>query len=337
MQLVDDPWFDKAQREKATGELVNALKYQYVVTTRFRTKSDASALHDALLLRWIQSERLRGAKNTWAITLDKSLPSVGIPAEKKWATSNAITLDALLQWISPIAVHGDPEDEFAGVFAEALKYMLLPQETFFDLRDFLMFAEMEWSCKDLPADDIEACIQYIKTNAPRLDVSNPADREKIAHEVTKFFADPGRKFKQELGTLRDELSHVQKEVKARDRQIETLKAHALTEKDNRRKDNLARSGRFRLFLVFLAFLAAETTIVYLAGKYAAGTTLFQKILNSWPFVVGVCFVSLISSWLVVGKDRILALGWPFSKLYKEGEPPADSSTQGTEKPSSSGQ
>jgi hypothetical protein len=304
--LIDDRWFNEAVSHPRTQQIVDTIKYQYIITTRRRSKAPASALHDALLLQWVQLERRRGTKNTWVVTRDTSLPEVVILEEGESARPLAITLDALLQWISPIAVQGNPEDEFAGVFSQALKYMLLPQENFFDLGDFRMFAQMEWSCKELPADDIEACIRYIKTNAPGLDVSNPCDREKIAHVMTKFFADPGRKFKQEQQRLEKEIGLEQQKVELKNGEIQTLE-----------RDVLRASGRFRLFIVFLFSAVCETTILYLAGKHAEGTNFFQKMLNSWPFLSGIpVVIFVLLSLLIVGKKRLLALGWPFSKLFQ---------------------
>ena len=254
------------------------------------------------------------------VTRDTSLPEVVILEEGESARPLAITLDALLQWISPIAVRGNPEDEFAGVFSQALKYMLLPQENFFDLGDFLMFAQMEWSCKELPADDIEACIRYIKTNAPGLDVSNPLDREKIAHEVTKFFADPGRKYKGELQKLEIKIGSVHGQLKGKDNKIQMME-----------RQLLKKSAFLRLIGVFLFFVGGEAAVVYLAWKNAAGTTLFQKVINSWPLLGIVGAISLCLSYFILGKERIHALGWSFSKLLKMEQNSIDTPPEGERK------
>ena len=137
--------------------------------------------------------------------------------------------------------HDDIEDEVAAIFSDAVKYQLLPQESFFDLRDFLVFAEIASSCKELPAEDVEQCIRYLKTNAPNLDPSVPADREKIAREISKFFADPSRKYKQEIQRLEAELSRVEQEhkrkleentqaIKESDEKIENLKISKLSKR-----------------------------------------------------------------------------------------------------------
>ncbi|GAI16689.1 unnamed protein product, partial [marine sediment metagenome] len=153
---IHDGWFMEAEIQPETASFAEAIRQAYK-KKRGRLKNKRSALHDALLLRWIPVEQGRTGKNTWLITLDTSLPGFVPEGENMPTRSLSITLDALLQWISPIAIHGDIEDEVAEIFAEAVKYQLLPQESFFELRDFLIFAEMEWSCKELPAEDVEEC------------------------------------------------------------------------------------------------------------------------------------------------------------------------------------
>jgi hypothetical protein len=326
--LVDDLWFGEAEHQKETEDLLKAIKLEYQAKCG-RPKYSGSALHDALLLRWIQLERERSAKNTWLITLDTSLPgflpqSMAVPTRPL-----AITLDALLQWISPIAIHDDIEDEVAAIFSEAVKYQLLPQESFFDLRDFLVFAEMEWSCKELPAEDVEQCIRYLKTNAPNLDPSVPTDREKIAREVTKFFADPGRKYKQEIQRLEAERLRIEQEhkrrleenaqaIKERDEKIEELKKQQIEQEERRQYARLKKSAQFRISIIILIFFAYEFTVVYLAWQHGQGGNLFQKVLNSWPFLSLGCAIGIILFWFVLGRERIRILGWPFTKCLKNG-------------------
>lgn len=176
VELIDDRWFAETKTQREADNLVPIIQREYQAKRR-RSKGNASARHDALLLLWILRERERTARNTWLVTLDTSLPGFLPQSENGPVRPLAITLDALLQWISPIAIHDDEtvEDE-AAIFSEAIKYQLLPQGSFFDLRDFIVFAEMQMSCKELPAEDVEECIRYLKANAPNLDPSDPTDR-----------------------------------------------------------------------------------------------------------------------------------------------------------------
>lgn len=200
VELVDDPWFDNASNQKETIELSEKVKTIFFDRRKFK-KNDPSALHDSLLLRWAQLEKEEAKRNVLVVTLDRSLPYLLLDPINAPTRPLAITLDTLLQWISPIIFQNDIEDEFAAVFSEAVQYQLLPQENFFEIEDFLVFAEMDWSSEELPAADVEECILYIKKNAPGLDPSNPADREKIYYHMKKFFTDPGRKYKLDIQRL----------------------------------------------------------------------------------------------------------------------------------------
>lgn len=323
--LIDDPWFAKAEQKKETEELLKAIRLEYQAKCG-RPKFVRSALHDALLLRWIQSERERNT-NTWLITLDTSLPGFLPQTVTAPARPLAITLDALLQWISPLAIHEDIEDEVAFIFSEAVKYQLLPQESFFDLKDFLVFAEMEWVCKELPAEDVEQCICYLKVNAPNLDPSVPADREKMAREISRFFADPRRKYKQDLQRLEGEISRIEqdhkrkleevvKSVKERDEKIEELEKRRIAQEERTKHEILKKSAQFRTILVVFLFFVYELIVAYFSWRYGQGQNLFQKVLNSWPFLSLGCLIAIGLFWFVLGKERIRSLGWPFTKLLK---------------------
>lgn len=313
VELIDDPWFIEAEDQPETEKFVQQIKLEYR-DRRGRPKGNRPALHDALLMRWIQLEREQTTRNTWLVTLDTSLPSLLPQEEDTRVRPLAITLDALLQWISPIAIHGDIEDEIAAIFSEAVKYELLPQERFFDLRDFLVFAEMEWSCKELPAEDVEECIRYLRINAPNLDPSNPADREKLAHEISKFFADPSRKYKQEVQRLEAEMAGREEEYK---RKLEKLEKERIEQEKKRRKEALRKSARIRMSVVILLFLALEAVAVYFAWQYGEGTNFFQKVKSLWELPSIAFVISVVLSWFILGKERIRALGWPFTKLLKD--------------------
>ncbi len=328
VELIDDLWFDQAEHQQETEDLLRPIKTEYQAKSG-RPKNIRSALHDALLLRWIQLERERGSKNTWLITLDTSLPGFLPQHGTEPVHPLAITLDALLQWISPIAFRDDIEDEVAAIFSEAVKYQLLPQESFFDLRDFLVFAEMEWSCKELPAEDVEQCIRYLKSNAPNLDPTTPADREKIAREISKFFADPGRKYKQEIQRLEVEMSKKDQEhkheleemkefVRERDEKIKGIEQERIQDEDKKRRKTLKKSAYWRTSVVILLFLAYELTVLYLSNQYGHGENLFQKVINSWPYLTLGCVLGIGFLWFIVGKERIKVLGWPLTKFLKEG-------------------
>ena len=296
VELEDDIWFNEARNKPEVIRFAETLKSRYL-KMRGRSKWTGTALHDAMLLLWLQKLREETDDNIWLITADTSLPGSLPPIPNAHSRSLAITEDAVLQWISPIIAR-EAEDEFPAIFAEMIKLRLLPQEQVFDLEDFLIFAELQMSCKELPAEDVEECIRYIKVNAPTLDPSNPAGREKLAREIAKFFASPDRKYKQDLQKLEKRLKELEEKI------------------EEFQKGALKSSAQLRVTLTAITFLLLEALAVFLANRYGEGPNLFQKICNLrilWGVVVP--GVTILIGRFYIGKERLKALGWPFTKIF----------------------
>ena len=179
----------------------------------------------------------------------------------------------------------------------------------------------------------------LKVNAPTLNPSDPADREKLAYEISKFFADPGRKYKQEIARLESESIKIkqeyekrlggasksveelkkqyEKDLKERDRRIEELKNKFLEYEERTQKESLKRSAWLRVGFTTIVFLLLEGLTILLASQYGEELNLFQKVLNSWPFLgVLVPVVAILMGWFFIGKERLKSLGWPFTKVFK---------------------
>lgn len=297
VELEDDVWFDEARSKSEVRRFSEALISKYESIRRY-PKLEKAALHDAMLILWVQKLREETGGNIWVVTLDTSLRG-SIPQTKRaHPHSLAITLDAVLQWISPMVVRESEENDFATIFGKMIRSRFLPQETFFDLDDFLVFEEIGMSCRGLPGEDVEECIRYIRANAPTLDPTNPADREKLAHEISKFFIAPERKYKRELENL-------EKKLKQRDKKIEELE-----------KESLRRSACLRVGFIAIVFLMIEAVVVYLASHYGEGPNLFQKVLKSRPLLSIGPVIAILLGWVILGKKRLEALGWPFTKIFK---------------------
>ena len=337
VELEDDIWFDEAKSKPETIKYAETLRSKYYAMRR-RPKKPGAALRDALSLLWLQRLREESGGNIWLITTDTSLPAC--PPPNASSGSLAITLDATLQWISTIVVREDAIADFPAMFAEMLKFRLLPQDRIFDLEDFLIFHEMHMSCKELPAEDVENCIRYIKVNAPMLDPSDPADREKLAYEVSKFFADPGRKYKQEIAKLEAEKEEVKQEyekrlgeasqriegltlqykeaLQKRDKRIEEIERKFSEYQERTQEESLRTSAHLRVGITAMVFLVLEGLAVLLANQYGEGANPFQKVSNSWHFLVGGFVITIALGWFILGKKRLEVLGWPFTKIFRSG-------------------
>ena len=143
IDVVDDKWFIDAETKTETLRLVEQVKTAYL-RPGWRRKGDRASLHDALMIRWIEKERNEESPNTWFVTLDMSLPTFRHQCAGE-SRPYALTLVGLMQWLSPMATDGEGATEAADIFSEALKQQLLPQENFFELRDFLIF--LRWRCR----------------------------------------------------------------------------------------------------------------------------------------------------------------------------------------------
>jgi hypothetical protein len=60
----------------------------------------------------------------------------------------------------------------------------------------------------------------------------------------------------------------------------------------------------------------EGLAIFLASQYGEGPNLFQKVSNSWHFLVGGTVLTIVMGWFIVGKRRLEALSWPFTKIFK---------------------
>ena len=328
VEVVDDSWFIENAGVHETVELSEKIKKAYE-NKPWRHKSKNAAEHDALLLRWVQRDRETTAANTWIVTLDHSLPKFQSPS-KQGDVPLAIRLDAVLQWLSPMALDADEsQDRAAIIFSEALKHNLLPQESFFELGDFLAFAEWEWDTKELPAEDVEGCIRCVRAAAPHLNPADPADREKISREFNKYLHDPGRKYKGEIARLEAQseelvrenevsVERASKEKKDLETKVSEIAASLATLQSELDLRKLRSSALRRLLVVGTLWLLSEVVVVYYAIRLGDGLNNFQKVKNAWEFLAAAFTCSLIVSWIVLGRERIRALGWPFNKILAAG-------------------
>jgi len=298
VELEDDQWFCRAKKSPEILNFSKDLKIRYSeMKGKYWKKRDNAAIHDAILLFWLQ--KLRGENNNiWLITLDNSLLGAIPITQDENSRSLAITLDLVLQWISPIVAQEGREVDFSETYGKMIRSRFLPQEKIFDLQDFLIFHQIGIECKELPSEDVEKSIQYIKNKLPTLDPSKSLDREKIIYELRKFFVSPSRKYKQQLKSL--------------EKENETLKEQIASIKGYQQKI----SARNRMAFTIILFLIIEGIIVYYASKYGQGENVFQKLLNSWYFLAIGSVITIVLGWFIVGMERLKNLGFPFTKIFK---------------------
>ena len=325
IDVVDDRWFIEAESKAETRQLVEQVRAAYH-GPHGRRKGERASLHDALMIRWIAKERATQSPNTWFVTLDTSLPAFRHDCDGQ-CKPYALTLVGLMQWLSPMVTNENGDGDTTAIFAEALRQQLLPQENFFELRDFLIFSEMELSTHLLPARDVEDCIRAIKIRTPDLNPTNPGDREKLAHEISKFFVDPGRQYKVSLDEQREALSRLAEEFRGHKEdtqtQIDVLRQQVVAKDaaiaDLNRcnlRDRLLGEARFRLLLITIGFFLSELVLFYAFNKLGDGSNFFEKLVKALPYGGLLGSLWIVSSWFFLGKYRLNALGWPFTKILR---------------------
>lgn len=336
----DDQWFDSAPKDQNTRRLAKDLAKQYE-EMRHRPKSERAAVHDAVLLLWVARENAE-SRESWIITLDITLSEWNNQHSKEG--SKVITLDAFLQWMTPVVTGSADEDRLAGIFSAAIRYQILPRDTFFQLRDFQVFAEMGIETKQLPSDDVEACVREIRKVGPQLDPSKAADREKIGQVIQRYFADPGTKYQRTIHNLQaktdrlsktldeevrlrkgaeDKVSQLKEQGRDRDEKLrqesEALKAMEdriatldKTVKGERQKayrNRLIVSVVLRTACALLLLVGLEISTGILIWQYGEGGNLFQKITKAWPWLgIGVAIVAILYPF-IMGRERMRLLKW----------------------------
>lgn len=301
----DDKWFDEALTKQETRKLAQDLSLQYQ-KMRGRPKWETAAMHDAVLLLWTARENAEGRKS-WVVTLDITLTEW--TARKGIGGHNVVTLDAFLQWMTPVTSGSADEDRLAGIFAEAIRYQLLPRETFFQLRDFQVFADMGIETRQLPSEDVEACLREIKLAGPQLDPSKAEDREKICQVIQQYFADPGTKYKRTIQELQAQSETLSKELKEEKRRRADLEQLMRDQEKSALHKRLVYSAVRRTILALGMLIVVEAIIGYLVWQHGEGPNLLQKLTKAWPLPgVGFAIVAVLYPFLM-GRDRMRLLKW----------------------------
>jgi predicted nucleic acid-binding protein len=199
IEYIDNAWFDTVVNDPSFDSFVKLIKEKYREVSS-RDKGDGAAVHDGKVLLWLNKiSKETGVKHIF-VTTDTSMPLIHFEENEN---TNNIVLEAILQWLLPLT-NGHSDYEIDKTISEFLKQRILPKEFIFEIKDFLIFDHLHMECQELPAEDVENCIIYLKKNASNLNPNSAADREKFASEIAKYFIDPGKKFKLELSNKEKE-------------------------------------------------------------------------------------------------------------------------------------
>ena len=317
IKVEDDSVDAESQREKRLANDIDSIMETYT-RRRGRQKSRLSAIHDATLIEKA-SENTRYPNRCLVVTLDRIMPAIRLSGHPDALVT--IALDAFLQWISPFASGEQTDDELPEVFSRALASRILPDENLFDIRDFLVFAAIDYNTKALPARDVESCIFHLRKVAPELNPLVPKDRERIHGEIARFFADPGREFHKTVKFMEDKIEEAEttaaESEKSLHEELEGSKKRAdklqidldeerkrsNKETEDRALQDLQRSTRARLGLLLILWGVQLLMVVVGALLWGSGDNFYQLILHSWPALAATPVSTYFLSFVVLGKKR----------------------------------
>ena len=289
---------------EAVRSLANKLKSHYdTVQTWNRRKSESAALHDALALTFVNTKRAEGNRCVF-LTLDKSLPTFRFP-EDATQIRPAITIDALLSWLGIIL---EDDESIERAYSTLLSSQLVTSKQTFSIEEFSMLAQVGMECKNMPTEDVEQCILYLRREAQGLDLRSADDREKLHHKVTTFFSSPDRKFLGELEDLRGKVKDYEQLMKESTKRNE-LAVNSERELRERAEYTIRETQtKHRLVIVGVLFGVGIMIVSWMALEYGTGSNRVQKILSFWNLfglVGGICLVLI----------RVLCRGdlWPIAK------------------------
>lgn len=232
LTFIDNDWFETIENEPHFDPFVKLVKSKYREVSP-RDKGDGAAIHDSKMLLWLDKEsKASGIKHLF-VTTDTSMPLMKFKDNEK---TNNIVLEAILQWLLPMT-NGHNDAGIEKTIAEFIKQKILPKEFIFEIKDFLIFDQLHMECQELPSEDVENCILYLKNNAAGLNPNNASDREKFANEIAKYFIDPGKKYKLELAEREIENKKLAAQLGDVYKTIEELKVQSET------KDSLLEQAK----------------------------------------------------------------------------------------------
>lgn len=205
VELDDGPWFENNIRDPKTSRVRNEVQ-NVAKRMKRNEKKWTPANHDALLLRRAVYRRQSGEGNAWILTADTSLP--GVKSADVGGKSVAVTVDAMLSWLSPVLSVDEVGPDFISAFSSIVAEKVLPQKLYLGISDFAIFNDLNISVREMPADDVSKCMKYIKSTVSDLDLTTAEDREKMSYEITRFMADPDRRYKKKLESLESKLDNL---------------------------------------------------------------------------------------------------------------------------------
>ena len=324
IEIEDDPIDVEEDREKRLENDLESIVETYT-QRKGRKKSRLSAIHDATLVEKASTNTTHPSR-CLVVTLDRIMPMIRLTGRPDLNVT--VALDAFLQWISPFAGIQQSEDDLPETFSRALASRILPDDGFFEIEDFLVFAAIDYDTRLLPAEDVENCILHLRKVAPGLNPLAPQDREVLHGKIARFFANPGREYHKKMNQMKAQIEEIlgnaEESTKAAEESKKALheklegsrnrtqelqkelheeRARSNRERIERESQDLRRSARVRLAVVAILWGFQLAAILLGASSWGLGENFYQLLIHSWPALAATPFITSVLAYFVLGKKR----------------------------------
>ncbi len=295
-KIEDTEWFENNRASDIVRRFSEKIELLYLDLYKV-PKHKKAALHDALVLLWIEEEyskRYPGRK-IWFFTNDFSLTEEGV---RGFYNQRIITLDTFLQWMFPQP--NSHVSDFQDVYSELIQKRLLPQEISFSTLDFEVFEELGLSIDEMDSEKVVDLYRYIRDNIQRINPSDPRSRESFHRAMRNYMTDPlskhGRDYSKSLRLNQEYKEYI-------------------------RLSNKARKAKVKCLIILFVVVAIEFGVLLLSNKYGVGDNLYRRVVHSWPLLAfGIVTVSAFLSLFLFNrgwKESIRYLRWSSKKYLKD--------------------
>lgn len=289
-----------------------------------RIKSVDVALHDALLLLYTMDRRSHTSLQTWALTLDTSLPrAMPLGAGEG---SLAILPRDLLQWVAPAVNQANVRADIPAAFAALVRERFLPRRVLFDSGDLSLVLTTLMESRDVPDEDIERLMFKIEAEAVRVNPANAEGREVITSLLQSVISDPQSRTQSRVVEIEEsaareiELNRQVSEIALQERnqriselmdQVLQIKGEKETNEEQHQGEIARRDERdaVRLFWIGIVLVCGLLPLVLTAFTYK-----FSDIRVHWS--VTLLVAGLVSSGIaIVLRDSLIVWLVGEEKMY----------------------
>ncbi|MCB0018236.1 MAG: hypothetical protein KDE09_10640, partial [Anaerolineales bacterium] len=195
IEIEDEHWFETAVDQPDTRHMMilirNSLKH-------FQRKSENTLRHDALMIRWIQLELQRGNYNgVYFVTLDNSLLDLNYRKSGISIQSQVISLERILQWISPFAYVNTWSKVVRG-FCREFSSQIFPSQDVFVLDDYEAIKGHERAIRNANAEEVRSILKHARVAITNHSGMDRVSKDEFEIEMNEFIQNMfGRKIEQQ--------------------------------------------------------------------------------------------------------------------------------------------